>query len=62
MHINPTTATDEELVRFFIWDGLSPEKAIVFVIANFRPDMLPFTEDKLQELKEYDASFSNHIN
>jgi hypothetical protein len=59
MQINTDTDSDEDLVKFFIWDGLEPDRAIEFVLKNVRNDMLPFTETQMKMLHEYYASFCN---
>ena len=59
MKINTATASDEELLRFFIWDGQTVDEAIEFVTRHLRPDMLPPTDEMIQRLKEYESSFNN---
>lgn len=59
MKINPTTASDEDLLRFFIWDGQTVEQAVEFVTRHLRPDMLPPTDEVIRRLKEYESSFDN---
>jgi hypothetical protein len=57
--MNAATDSDEDLVKFFIWDGQTPEDAIEFVLLYVRADMLPFTESQMQKFREYEASFAN---
>lgn len=59
MHINLKEASDEDLIRFFIWDGQSAEEAVEFVQKMLRPNMSPVTDSLMTSLKNYEASFRN---
>ena len=53
-----STSNDEEIVKFFIWDGQSAEEAVDFVKKHIRPEMLPPTDTLIKTYKSYEMSFN----
>jgi len=52
-----SNSTDEDVVKFFIWDGQSAEEAVEFAKKYVRPNMLPPTDLLMQSYKNYENSF-----
>ena len=64
MRLELQNATQLEYVKFFIWDGQALNEAIAFSKRMWlknrldRAEWIDFSEDELEELKVYDASFN----